>query len=95
MIDLGQFIIAGLGVFGLAYAMARLEGPFGLFAAVRERAAAQRNWFERGVYCPICLSFWVSWVVALIAHPALDAALILHALGTFGVTTVLTLLLVR
>ena len=56
MID---FILAALAVYALAYSIARLDGPFDLFARLRHLARRQDTWYKRGIHCPICVSFWL------------------------------------
>lgn len=90
-----DFLIAALAVYGLAYTIARMDGPFDLFAKLRYLAIKQDTWYKRGIYCPICVSFWLSWL----ATSALDYQDYVHyvilSLALMGCTIVLTLILER
>lgn len=44
------------------------SGPFNLFVRLR-RSLEHIDWWDEGINCPICVGFWVSWVVALIIYP--------------------------
>ena len=60
-------IVATLAVYAVAFMIARLDGPLGVFTWLRERIdPAQKTWLGRGWNCPVCLSFWVGLIVALI-----------------------------
>lgn len=91
-----QLIAVCLSVFGLAASIAlfQLEGPFGLFWKLREWARAQDNWIKRGIWCSICLSFWIGIPIAAIA--ALDwREFVVYWLGSFGFTAVMTVVINR
>lgn len=60
-----QFALCVLAVYRVAMVITMEEGPLGLFAWLQERTRLQRNWFERGMNCPICVSFWLSALAAL------------------------------
>lgn len=58
---------ATLAVYAVAFMIARLDGPFGVFTWLRERIdPTQGTWLGRGWNCPVCLSFWVGGIVSLI-----------------------------
>ena len=60
-------IVATLAVYAIAFMIARLDGPLGVFTWLREHIDPnQRTWLGRGWNCPVCLSFWVGLIVALI-----------------------------
>lgn len=92
-----EFIAVCLSVFGLAASISvtfQLEGPFELFWKLREWARAQDNWIKRGIWCPICLSFWIGIPIAAIA--ALDVrSFVVYWLGSFGFTAVMTVVINR
>jgi len=89
------FVAVCLAVFGLASSIGmtfQLEGPFELFWRLREWAAPQKNWVQRGIWCPICLSFWIGMLIGAIA--ALDVReFIVYWLGSFGFTAVMTVVI--
>lgn len=89
-----HFLIAALAVYQIAYSVARLDGPFDVFARLRHRAG-QRSWIGRGLHCPMCVAFWLGWTVALgLPYASLIDYGIL-AVGLAGGTVVLTLALDR
>lgn len=91
MID---FIYAALAVYALAYSISRLDGPFDAFARLRN-AVGQRTWVGRGLYCPMCVAYWLSWAAAATLDYAGAADYVILSLALMGVTVVLTLLLDR
>ena len=42
------------------------EGPFSLFARLRNATAQQRNWVERGLWCILCVSVWAGLFFSLL-----------------------------
>lgn len=62
------FLAALLGVYRLSHMIAMEDGPFDVFANLRDRAG-QATWIGRGLHCPLCISFWLSlpmaWVIAV------------------------------
>lgn len=62
-----QFVIYVLAVYFMAYSLVRLDGPFDAFAWLRGHIDVnQKTWLGRGWNCPICLSFWIGAIVALV-----------------------------
>lgn len=53
------FLLALLGTYRLSHMIAMEDGPFDMFAELRE-SVSQRTWVGRGLHCPLCLSFWLS-----------------------------------
>lgn len=89
-----SFVIAALAVYQIAYSIARLDGPFDVYARLRH-VFGQRSWIGRGLHCPMCIAFWVAWLVALaLPYTSLVDYGIL-AVGLAGATIVLTLALDR
>lgn len=81
---LSVFIVAALATYGMAYTVARLDGPLGVFTALRNAAGKTRHaWIYNGVVCEICLSFWVGIPVALLSVGVIPHAA-LHWLGYVG-----------
>ena len=65
--DLFVNLITGwMATFGLSFAIALTEGPFGLFkrARIKIETKTKAEWVKAGVRCPICISFWVGIPVA-------------------------------
>jgi hypothetical protein len=61
------FVLYVFAVYFIAFTIARLDGPFDLMTFVRGRVdPQQKTWLGRGLNCPICLSFWIGAIVALI-----------------------------
>lgn len=60
------FALYVMAVYFVAYSIARLDGPFDLFSWLRGHIDPnQRTWIGRGLNCPICLSFWIAMIGAL------------------------------
>lgn len=53
------FVVALLGVYRLSHMIAMEDGPFDMFATMRD-AIGQASWVGRGLHCPLCISFWLS-----------------------------------
>ena len=51
-----------LTAYRLAYMLVNDDGPFDLFARMRDKIGVdeQRTWIQRGFGCPGCISFWLS-----------------------------------
>lgn len=92
MLDL--MIIGALATYGISYAITSLEGPFSLFARIRGATANQRNWFERGLHCVICVSFWMGLPIALWIN-GLTPWAIVNWLGYLGLSCIITVVLNR
>lgn len=58
-----QFLILALAVYRVAHMIAREDGPWDVFARLRSRAG-QRSWIARGLWCPLCIAFWLGFVAA-------------------------------
>lgn len=66
------FVLATVAAYRVAYLVVRDEGPFSLFARIRGRIDAnQRTWIGRGLNCLICVSFWMTLIVALLLQASL------------------------
>jgi len=64
-LDFGLFILFGLLIYRLSFLIAREEGPFSLFSRLRGRIdPSQSTWIGRGINCPLCISFWLSFIIA-------------------------------
>ena len=67
-------LLAAFAVYRLAFMIAREEGPFDMFDRLRARAArlpvefqsgefanrTRPHWIQRGLGCPLCISWWLS-----------------------------------
>lgn len=61
------FILATLAAYRVSYAITREEGPIGVFAFMRGHIDPnQRTWLGRGLNCVLCISFWVTLIIALL-----------------------------
>lgn len=78
------FVLGGFSCFYLSISLAQLDGPFGLFARMRNFFVTD-NWISRGVRCPYCWSWYISFILALCApgQPLLLAWLGLAGLSSF------------
>lgn len=63
--DFVQFFVLWVATFGVSYTMSSLHGPFGLCEQMRDWVKKQTTepWILKGIECPICLSFWVSFFI--------------------------------
>ena len=79
-------ILSILAVYRVSYLIAREDGPFNV--AIRLRTAVQMgrgdSWVAGGIACPLCISFWLSWVAAVIFWDGHLSNYILMALGIAG-----------
>lgn len=87
-----NFIYAALAVYAMAYSVSNpyIDGPFDLFAKMRHLARKQDTWYKRGLYCPICVSFWLGWLFALPLDYRDYVQYAILALALMGVTVILT-----
>lgn len=84
-------MLSVLSVYRLSYLIAMEEGPFS--AAERLRSAVYTrwpdSWLDRGINCPLCVSFWLSWMVVLMP------TILVFCLGIAGAVLVLHKLIER
>lgn len=85
-------LLAILGAYRLSHMIAIEDGPFDVFAMLRERIG-QKSWIGRGLHCPLCISFWVSALFAPTAPDMLGQAF--YWLGVAGGCLALHKLLYR
>jgi hypothetical protein len=64
-----------LAVFGVSVTISQLHGPFGLCSDLRAIVFAKTKieWIRKGIYCPICVSFWASIPLTAMLCPYLSA----------------------
>ncbi len=63
-----EYILISFAIYRFSRMLAIEEGPFEIFLRLRllvDPQQKQSNWFTRGIACPICLGFWVSFIVTL------------------------------
>lgn len=86
-------ILAALGVYRVSRMVAREDGPADVFLRTRSALYVRRRGssIERGVSCPLCSSFWLSWPIAWIAGAETPRQLMLVALGLAGAAVLLHL----
>lgn len=82
---IASVFVTALITFGLAYTQARLEGPLGVNATLREWGKQPKRplWIQDGIDCPFCLSFWAAIPAALIVGGS-PHDLLLQWLAGFG-----------
>lgn len=88
MTPLAHALLLALAAYRLAHAVAREDGPADV--CVWLRSAAYHRWpassLDRGLQCPLCISFWLVWPLALlpslplVALAAAGLALVIHRL---------------
>ena len=63
-VDLTTFLLLALAVYRLSHMVTNEEGPFELFATLRDALGGnqQATWVGRGIVCILCVSFWVEEV---------------------------------
>jgi len=90
-------LLAALAVFRVSRMIAREDGPFDVFAKIQTWAEIrqERNWFARGLLCPLCLSFWFALLAALFFLPLSLSAFLLTWFGLAGGAAILYLLTER
>ena len=105
---LAWLVILAFAVFRVSWMFAREDGPFGVFAVVREKMRmgitnrepgkfGDFNWtLSELLNCPLCLGIWIS-VLALIAVtiPGIALRIIILLLAISGMQSFLTLLIIK
>lgn len=87
------YVIAALGVFFVARTVTMMDGPFGLCALLREKIDPQQTtWLGRGMNCPICVGFYVAFVIAWLVPWIAWQDFVLTWLGLAGANAVLHIL---
>jgi hypothetical protein len=85
-------VVALVGV-GLAYTLAKLDGPFGVATWLKRvmlNAAWAPTWLQDGVECIYCWSFWLTLGVAIAMVGVGDlAGLVQVWLAAYGLAVVL------
>lgn len=85
------FLIASLAVYRLSMMIAFERGPWNAFIELRGAVwrfvqGRSDHWLWKGVNCPLCISFWLGWLVALALPWQGWAWYVLSALALSGVT---------
>lgn len=89
-----MYILALLATYFWARTITTLDGPGGIFSAVRERIdPEQTTWIGRGLNCPICAGFYIAGIVALFTFPLSFPAFVLDWFALAGANMVLHLVL--
>ena len=86
------YILLGIfAVWRLTYDFINLDGPFGLYGAVKKFVDGKKEtwpaWVIDGMTCYHCLSFWAGFGVALLLPWGSWQQYLLHALGMSGAVT--------
>lgn len=58
------FLLALLGTYRLSHMIVMEDGPFDVFAGLREKVG-QGTWLGRGLHCVLCISFWLSYLMMI------------------------------
>lgn len=83
-----RLILSILAAYRVARMLTLEDGPADLFRAARTSIdPLQHTWVGRGITCPLCVGFWVSLVIVIIARPASKREFILTWLGVAGAQT--------
>lgn len=80
------------GTYRIAMMIATEDGPFDIFYVLRDLVRIQygNHWLTRGIHCPLCISFWLSFVAALPLYITFGQYLV-YALGIAGMVTFLVM----
>jgi hypothetical protein len=87
-----EYILAILATYRVARMLALEEGAFGLFEWVRVEIGGtnpESTWLSRGLHCPLCISFWIALLAALLLPFASWQIFVLSWLGIAGGAVVL------
>lgn len=82
-----SIVLSAFAVFYAAVSLALMDGPFDVFATIRQRLG-QRSWVGRGFHCPICLSLYLAILPAVLLADSLRSFPFLW-LGLAGAATFL------
>lgn len=61
-------LVLTLAVYRLALMIATEDGPFDFFYGIRDitlGTLGDKHWITRGIYCPLCVGFWISLLAGL------------------------------
>lgn len=87
------FLVAVCATYRLAHMIAREDGPVEVFLSLRTwlhtHSSRRTRWIVAGVDCPLCLSFWLAWLIALLLPWLGVAFFVLTSLGIAGGALVL------
>lgn len=81
-----EFIILALAVYGISAIVSDYDGPGAVFYKLR-RAADDTPW-EKLLNCPVCISFYIAFFLALLLTPTLSL-FFMYWLGSVGVNVLL------
>ena len=85
--------LAILSVWRLTYDFVATDGPFGIYAKIREFVKSKEQtwprWIVDGIECKFCVSFWVGFLVATLLPWHGWQSYLLFALGCSGAVTLL------
>ncbi len=82
-------------VYRLALIITTEDGPFEMFRWWREstiKAWGVNHWITRGFYCPLCVGFWLSFLVVVFIPDIGLLKWITYSLAVAGAQTLLTLI---
>lgn len=82
------FVLACLAVYRLSRMVIAEDGPFDVFGRIRwlvYKDPRKHGWVQKGFSCVLCVSFWISWPIALLLPFGNWQTYVLSALGSAGV----------
>lgn len=92
-----EYLLAALAVYRVARMIALEDGPLNLFAKLQDWAEPrqEKNWFAKGILCPLCLSWWLALPTLYFFQPLSAAQYMLTWLAIAGGAAVLYLITER
>ncbi len=90
MIDIRVLIAIALASYRVSRMISEEEGPWEAFTRLRGMVfrRAPNAWIERGVNCPLCLSFWICIILTAVSRLPF-ASYGIMALAASGVASLL------
>lgn len=91
-----EYIVYVFALYRLAH-LAVEDGPFGIIKTIQDRIDHNDSdtWYGRGIRCPLCVGFWVAWVVAFFAPWQTGTEYAVLALSLAGLSTALEMYIGR
>lgn len=87
-----SLLLVALATYRLSYALVAENGPANVFMRWRSfvySKVGHDHWFYDGVTCVLCLSFWLSWLVAMLLPWAGFRQYALHSLSAAAVCLII------
>lgn len=65
-----SFVVASFATYRISRMLAQEEGPFELFLSLRTfiymKWGKDRQWIQVGISCPLCISFYIGFIAAIL-----------------------------